>query len=125
MTDETPVVEDVAPVVDAVEVVESPAEVEEPAEQVVEPPAGETDGAGVTPDVSTAAPSPGRGRKKKKAAAADPDAPAGPRYFALKPMTLPSRTVAYGDEVPEAASWTRPEAYVRLGYLRVELPDAE
>lgn len=45
--------------------------------------------------------------------------PAGPRYVARKPMKIGERKIKIGDDVPEAGSWPRVEAWIRAGYIDV------
>lgn len=68
-----------------------------------------------------------RPRRAKKASTAspqpeaavreEPGATGGLKYVARRPLKIGSKKFKPGDEVPEAASWTRVEAWVRSGYI--------
>lgn len=47
----------------------------------------------------------------------EPGATGGVKYVARRALKVGSRRYKPGDVVPEAASWTRVEAWVRSGYI--------
>jgi hypothetical protein len=47
----------------------------------------------------------------------EPGATGGVKYVARRPLKIGAKKFKPGDAVPEAASWTRVEAWVRSGYI--------
>lgn len=47
----------------------------------------------------------------------EPGATGGVKYVARRPLKIGAKKFKPGDLVPEAASWTRVEAWVRSGYI--------
>lgn len=47
----------------------------------------------------------------------EPGATGGVQYVARRPLKIGAKKFKPGDLVPEAASWTRVEAWVRSGYI--------
>lgn len=71
------------------------------------------DAASVRPKkVSTAKPV-----AKPESVREEPGATGSVRYVARRPLKIGSKKFKPGDPVPEAASWTRVEAWVRSGYI--------
>jgi hypothetical protein len=70
--------------------------------------------------VDTAAMKPRKPRAEKPKQAEpreEPGATGGVRYIARRPLKIGSKKFKPGDPVPEAASWTRVEAWIRSGYI--------
>lgn len=55
--------------------------------------------------------------RKKAAPREEPGATGGVKFVARRPMKIGAKKFRPGDEVPEAASWTRVESWIRSGYL--------
>lgn len=55
--------------------------------------------------------------QKQAAPREEPGATGGVQYVARRPLKVGAKKFKPGDVVPEAASWTRVEAWVRSGYI--------
>jgi len=60
---------------------------------------------------------PRRVRKNAPAERSEPGATGGVKFIARRPMKIGQKRFRPGDEVPEAASWTRVESWIRSGYI--------
>lgn len=56
-------------------------------------------------------------QKSEPVAREEPGATGGVKYVARRQLKIGAKRFKPGDAVPEAASWTRVEAWVRSGYI--------